>query len=307
MGAVTALSRRAFVGGLAGLGASAAGLALVNGCGSLPLAAQPRVARVALLWTGSQLNANLPAAWRDGLRDAGWVEGQNLVFDERTYGAHPERIPDLAAELVALQPDVLLAGATDTAQALIRATGSIPIVFAALTDPVSSGIVASYARPGGNATGTSKTAGGSLAPKLLELLRQVVPGLARVAVVFELANASEVNDWDAIQVTASSVGIEAQAVAIASADDLERALETALAGHPQALVTTVDTGRIIPATNQPAITAITDFALQHGLPSALRLSNANGGSAGLRACASPALPPRGKSPRRSHPAWSKAR
>src|SRR5207248_1188535 len=102
---------------------------------------------IGYLWSGSPLNAYLPAAWRDGLRDAGWVEGKNLVFEERTYGAHPERIPELAAELVALKPDVLISGSSsgDVVQAYMRATESIPIVFAALNDPVGSGIVASYA------------------------------------------------------------------------------------------------------------------------------------------------------------------
>lgn len=267
---MTGLSRRAFVGGLAGIGVSAAGVALVNGCGVLSFATQPRAAHLALLWSGSEVNAYLPAAWRDGLREAGWAEGQNLVFEERTYRDHPERIPDLAAELVALKPDVLLAGSTDVVQALTRATDSIPIVFAAINDPVGIGLVASFARPGGNVTGTSRTGVGSLGPKLLDLLRQLLPELARVAVVFELANAGEVNDWHSVQAVAPSIGIEAQAVAIASADDLERALDAALAGRPQALIVSVNAGTLVPRANQPAITAIADFALQRGLPSASR-------------------------------------
>jgi putative ABC transport system substrate-binding protein len=255
MGGLTArLSRRACVGGLVGLGTSAAGLALVNGCGSLPFAAQPRVARIGYLWSGSELTADLTAAYVAGLRDAGWIEGQNLVIEFRTYGDHLENIPDMAAELVALKPDVLLAGSTDVAQAFMRATNSIPIVFAGANDPVSSGIAASYARPGGNVTGTARTAG-SLGPKHLDLLRQVVPGLARVAVVFEFWNAGEVNDWHAVQAVAESIGIDAQAVGTASADDLERVLEASLAGYPLALITAVTTGTIIPATNQPAVAA----------------------------------------------------
>src|SRR6266545_3746754 len=102
------LSRRAFVGGLAGIGVSAAGLSVLTSCGSLPFVAQPRVARVGFLWTGSEASIVLRAAWLDGLRDAGWIEGQNLVFEERTFRDHPERIPQLAAELIALKPDVLV-------------------------------------------------------------------------------------------------------------------------------------------------------------------------------------------------------
>jgi hypothetical protein len=117
------LSRRAFVGGLVGLTASAAGLVLTTGCSSLPSAVPSRVAHVGYLWTGSQLSADLTKGLRDGLRDAGWIEGQNLILDERTYGGdHLERIPDLAAELVALKPNVLLAASDLVAQAFVHAT-----------------------------------------------------------------------------------------------------------------------------------------------------------------------------------------
>jgi putative ABC transport system substrate-binding protein len=264
---MTVLSRRAFIGSLVGLGASTAGLALGNGCGLLPFAARPRVARVGLLWSGSPLSARVQVAMRDGLRDAGWVDGQNLVIEERTFGGdHFERIPDLAAELVALKPDVLLAGATIVAQAFVRATDSIPIVVAGVSDPVGSGLIASYARPGANVTGTSRT--GATA-KLLDLLRQLVPGLARVVAVFESDNAGFVYDVHAIQAAAQSIGIDAQtAVGFTSADDLEGALEAVLAGHPQALIMEVGSGRIIQRTNELALPAITRFALQHGLPAA---------------------------------------
>src|SRR5262249_35778369 len=104
------LSRRTVVGGLAAIGASAAGLAIIDECGMRPFTIKPRVAHVGYLWTGSSLTANLADALRAGLLDAGWVEGQTLVIEERTYGGdHPEHIPDLAAELVALKPNVLLA------------------------------------------------------------------------------------------------------------------------------------------------------------------------------------------------------
>jgi putative ABC transport system substrate-binding protein len=261
------LTRRAVVGGLAGLSASAAGLAMVSACGRLPFTAQPRVARIGYLWSGSELTANLTAAFGDGLRDAGWIEGRNLVIEYRTYRDHPEHIPDLGSELAALQPDVLFGSSTDVIQAYMRASDSIPIVFANATDPVGNGLITSYARPGGNVTGTSRTAvGSSLGPKLLDLLRQLVPGLARVAVVFELWMPSQVNDAQAVQTAAQSVGIDAQSVGIVSADGLELALETALAGHPQALISSVSGATIIPATNQPAIPTVMSFALQHGLP-----------------------------------------
>jgi putative ABC transport system substrate-binding protein len=124
------------------------------------------------MWSGSPLGAPSAAEFRAGIRDAGWVEGQNLAIEERTFGDHPERIADLAAELVAKKPDLLLTGTTEVVQALMRASDAIPIVFAGATDPIGAGIIASYAHPGGNVMGTTRTPGSSLHPKLLDLLRQ---------------------------------------------------------------------------------------------------------------------------------------
>jgi putative ABC transport system substrate-binding protein len=272
---MTSLSRRAVVGGLAGLGVSAAGLALVNACGSLPFAAQPRLARIGHVWSGSPVSATLGAGFRDGLRDAGWIDGQNAVIDERHSGGDPERIPHLAAELVALSPDVLLAGSDNVVLAYLRATDSIPIVYAAADRSSIAGDLrdvlgptAGYARPANNVTGTFRASGGSLGPKLLDLLRQLVPGLARVAVVYTLFNPQDVTEWLAVQAAAQPIGIDAQAVAIASPDDVEGTLDACLAGQPQALISSVNSGLIISATNQPATTVIMDFALQHALPTA---------------------------------------
>ena len=113
---------------------SAAGLAFASGCVLLP--AQPRAARVGYLWSGVRLIPDLPAAFRAGLRDAGWTNGQNLVIEERTFGGQVERAPELATELVALKPDVLVTGTTDVVLAFMRLTNSIPIVFMSITDPV---------------------------------------------------------------------------------------------------------------------------------------------------------------------------
>src|SRR5206468_7076762 len=122
---------------------STAGLVLVSGC-ALPRA---RVARLGLLTSGSPLSMNERTAFRDGLRDAGWIDGQNVVIDERAYADQPERLPDLAAELVSLKPDVLVTGAAEPALALLRSSESIPIVLLAVTDPVGNALIASYARP----------------------------------------------------------------------------------------------------------------------------------------------------------------
>src|SRR5262249_30303558 len=134
------LSRRAIVGGLAGLGASVAGLVLASGCSRAPFATPPRMARVGFLWTSSPASNYLSAAFRNGLRDAGWVEGQNLVLESRGYEGRPELLQAMAAELVTLKPDVIGTGTTAQALVLRAATDSIPIVFAVAYDPVGSGL-----------------------------------------------------------------------------------------------------------------------------------------------------------------------
>jgi putative ABC transport system substrate-binding protein len=124
---------------------------VANGCGLLPFAAQPRVARIGWSWSGAPVSAAQADAFRAGLRDAGWLEGQNLVIDERHYEDHPEHMSDLTAELLALKPDVLTGGLVPTV-AFKQATHSIPIVMQGVADPVGLGLIASYARPGGNVT-----------------------------------------------------------------------------------------------------------------------------------------------------------
>jgi putative ABC transport system substrate-binding protein len=245
------------------IGGSTAGLVLLNGCSQVPFVSQPRarVAHIGLAWSGAQENTSQADAFRAGLRDAGWVEGQNLVIGERHYGDHPERMPELAAEMVAMKPDVL-AGSQVPSVAFMRATDSIPIVFAAVPDPVGLGLVTSYARPGGNVTGTSRTAGSTLTRKLLDLLRQLVPGLARVAVLFAPSLPPSVIDFQDAQAAAQSLGVDAQAVAIGSSVDPERALAGALASQPRALL--MVNGGVNPLLHP----AVARFGTQHGLPTA---------------------------------------
>jgi putative ABC transport system substrate-binding protein len=236
----------------------------------MPFDSSPRLAHVAAL-RGFPNNPGTREqfdAFREGLRDAGWIEGQNLVIETRFYEDHPERMPDLATELVALKPDVLVAGINPSVLALKRATESIPIVFLAMPDPVTSGIIASYARSGGNITGTTRTGGVPLGPKQLDLLSQVVLGLLRVAVVYESASEQGVSEFQAIQGAAQSIGIDAQPVPIASPDEVPTALEAGLAGRPQALIE--GGGVIIPSSQD----AIIGFATRHRLPSASDLETA---------------------------------
>src|SRR5262249_15517794 len=132
----------------------------------------------------SSRTPSLGDAFRDGLREAGWVDGQKLVIVYRTYADHPEGAPDLAAELVAelvaLKPEVVTAAAAEAVLAFMRAPASMPIVMLCAPDRVGSGLIATYARPGSNITGTTRTTGISPGVNLLDLLHQLVPGLRRV-------------------------------------------------------------------------------------------------------------------------------
>jgi putative tryptophan/tyrosine transport system substrate-binding protein len=122
-------------------------------------------------------------AFRQGLRELGWVEGQNIVIEYRWAEGRFDRLPDLAADLVRLKVDVIAAAATPAALAAKNATGTVPIVAVSLTHPVELGLVASLARPGGNVTGLSYSVGADIFGKDLELLKEVVPRVRRVAVL----------------------------------------------------------------------------------------------------------------------------
>jgi putative ABC transport system substrate-binding protein len=240
---------------------STVALGAATGCGLLPFVAKPRLARIAWSWSGAPANASQADAFHAGLLDAGWVEGQNLVIDERHYGDHPEHMPDLAAELVALKPDVL-AGTQVPSQAFVRATDSIPIVMVAVADPIGLGLIANYARPGDKITGTSRSAGSTLTRKILDLLRQLVPGLARVAVVFDTTISSSVSNLRETEAVATSLGIATQAVGITLSDDPRPALDAALASLPQALL------EVAAGVNPLLHPTVMAFATRHGLPTA---------------------------------------
>jgi putative tryptophan/tyrosine transport system substrate-binding protein len=122
-------------------------------------------------------------AFRQGLRELGWVEGQNIAIEYRWAEGRFDRLPDLAAELVRLKMDVIVASPTPGATAAKKATGAVPIVAVSLTHPVELGLVASLARPGGNVTGVSYSVGADVFGKDLELLKDIVPRVRRVAVL----------------------------------------------------------------------------------------------------------------------------
>jgi putative ABC transport system substrate-binding protein len=162
------------------------GITLLLGGLFSPLAAEAqqaaKMARIGYLAPNLAAAPHLSEAFRQGLRDLGYVEGRNVVIEYRFAEGKPERLPALAAELVALKLDVIVASNTPTALAAKQATRTIPIVFSFAADPVTSGLVTSLARPGGNVTGLSLLFP-ELVGKSLEQLKQAVPRVSRVAVL----------------------------------------------------------------------------------------------------------------------------
>ena len=164
-------------------------------------------------------------AFRQGLRELGYVEGKNISVEYRFAERRVERLADFAAELVKLKADVIIATGTQVTDALKRETKTIPIVFAVTVDPVESGFVASLARPGGNITGFSNLA---VAGKRLELLSEVIPRISRVAVLQNPANSGSILLLKETEAVAKRLGIRFQSLEIRSADDLEGAFRAAI-------------------------------------------------------------------------------
>jgi putative tryptophan/tyrosine transport system substrate-binding protein len=205
-------------------------LTSLAGAVAAPLAAEAqqaaKVARIGYLSTNLAANPHIQEAFRQGLRDLGYVEGRNVVIEYRDAEGKPERLPALAAELVALKVDVIVAAAGNhIALAAKQATRTLPIVFAAASDPVAFGLVTSLARPGGNVTGTSVLSP-ELVGKRLELLTQAVPGVSRVAVLWLPGALGERTDKDMLKeadVAARALGVQLQFVEARGPADLDRA------------------------------------------------------------------------------------
>jgi putative ABC transport system substrate-binding protein len=210
------MDRRTFLAGSAALLAA-------------PLAAKAQqAAKVARIgWLAGNLTASphLREAFRQGLRDLGYVEGRIVVIEYRSAEGKFERLPALVAELVALKVDVIVAGSTPGALAAKQSTKTIPIVFAAAADPVTDGLVTSLARPGGNVTGLTGLAP-ELVGKCLDQLKQAVPGVSRVAVLWHPGASGEGTDKDMLkgaEVAARALGMQLQFVEARGPDDFDRA------------------------------------------------------------------------------------
>jgi putative tryptophan/tyrosine transport system substrate-binding protein len=163
------------------------------------------------------------AAFQQGMQELGWSVGGNLRIDLRWGGTDSDRWRRYAGELVGLSPDVIVAAGGVIVAALQRASRTVPIVFAQAIDPVGAGIVASLARPGGNATGFAQFEYG-LSSKWPELLKEIAPGLKRVGVLREPANAAGIGQWAIIQTTASALGMEVFPLGVRDPDEIERGI-----------------------------------------------------------------------------------
>jgi putative ABC transport system substrate-binding protein len=165
--------------------------------------------------------ANLDAL-RQGLRDLGYLEGRNLVIEYRSADGRAERFPDLAAELVRLKVDLIIARGTPAARAAKTATGTIPVVMATMGDPHPT--VASFAHPGGNLTGVT-TFSTELTGKRIELLKELVPSLARVALLHNMGNPAVPPEWEETKTAARALGLQAELLDVRSQEDRGRAFE----------------------------------------------------------------------------------
>jgi putative ABC transport system substrate-binding protein len=221
------MSRRGMIGALAALGGAAA---------FRPVAARAQETKTPRI--GVLIPAN-PEPWlrefRQGLRDLGYVEGRNIAIELRSADGRPNLLPDLAADLVRLKVDIIVASQTPAATAAKRATAEIPIVMAAAADPVGTGLIQSLARPGGNVTGLSGTTA-EVAVKTLELIREMLPSARRVAV---LANATDPFTrpfLDQLQSAGRTLNIEVRPVMVHEAEKLEASFAEIDRERPDAVI-----------------------------------------------------------------------
>ena len=204
-------------------------------------AQQPgKIPRIGILPPGPiSERTHLWEAFRQGLREVGYVEGQNITLVFPSAEVKPEQLPHFAAELVSLKVDIIVTATTGAVQAAREATKTIPIVTPVVADPVGTGLVASLARPGGNVTGLT-TIAPDLSGKRLELLKEVVPKVSRIAVLSNPSNANDLPQMRETEVAARALGIQLQRLKARSPDDFETAFQAAANARAGALITLDD-------------------------------------------------------------------
>jgi ABC-type uncharacterized transport system substrate-binding protein len=247
-----------------------------------PLAAraqQERTRRIGVLMNGAATDAEAQsymAAFVQGLRQLGWVEGQNLRVDIRWNAGDAALARTYAAQLIGLMPDVILAVTTVNLEIVRQATSTAPVVFVQVSDPVAQGFVASLPKPGGNLTGFSGTEF-SVGGKWLDLLKEIAPGLARVAIMFNPDTAPQAKFFmRSIEAAASSLRVQSVVVPVRATADIEHAFESLARAPSGGLILTTDPftylrqqliAELASRHRLPAISWVPDFPKNGGLMS----------------------------------------
>ena len=240
-------------------------LALLGGAvAAVPLAVAAQEARklprIGFLGNSTaSLEANLVGPFRESLRNLGYVEGRNISIEYRWAEGNYDRFPTLIAELIALKVDVIVTAGTPAALAVKKATASIPLVMVAVGDPVGTGLVASLGRPGGNVTGLT-----SIAPELegkrLELLKEALPRVSRVAVLWNPANAYQIGSEKEVQAAAKVLRISVVSLPVRNPEELGNAFAAIPREHADAILVLAD--RLFLHNRE----RIADFAIKNRLP-----------------------------------------
>jgi len=229
-------------------------------------AQQPKkISRIGFLSSGYLSSSRDREAFRQGLRELGYIEKQNIVVDDRYAEGVTERLPNLAAELVKLKVDVIVAIGTPAAQAAKGATKTIPIVMTGVSDPVGTGLVTSLPHPGGNVTGLSNLYQ-DLGGKQLELLKEAFPKISRVAVLWDPANAGHARWLGELKIAAGALRVTLQSIEVHGPDDLEPAFATIRTEGATAFVVLAN------ALTSNYRTRIVDFAIKSRLPAMYPMS-----------------------------------
>jgi putative tryptophan/tyrosine transport system substrate-binding protein len=226
-----------------------------------------KVYRIGVLnMTPPDLRSPSEIAFYGELRQRGYVEGQNLVVERRNAAGQADQLPALAKELVALRPDLIVASAPQPNRAVKEATSTIPIVMIAVADPVRAGLVASLARPGGNLTGVATLVPGGFVAKMLELLHEVVPKATRIAILVNPTNEiHRITLAQEVPEAARQLGVQIHVVEARTSDEIEPAINAALAERAEAMLVFGD-----PVFNNPPV-RIPQIVARTGLPASYLL------------------------------------
>ena len=215
--------------------------------------------RIGFVWDSPTVWPHALEAFRQGLRALGWIEGQNIVIEYRWAEGRFDRLPGLIAELIRLKVDLIVAPTSIYTGAAKQATSTIPIVFVSHADPIGSGHVASLARPGGNATGLTIIMSETMV-KSLELLKATIPGLTRVAVIWDPATPSHAPGLKAVEAVARTLDLQLQTLAVRSATEFDGAFSAIVHEHAGAVLV-LSTPLYMGESKRLA-----DLALTHKLP-----------------------------------------